>query len=246
MYSIIIIDDEKELLEGLSQYFPWEKIGFQVAGAFNDGRSALAYCTSHPVDVVLTDIRMPFMSGLDLIRELRTYKHVPLFCIMSAYNDFDYAKQAISFGVQDYLLKPSTFEEIEQTFTKIKNLLDGTTVETVHATHTKECNPLIREALTIIEKRTSSCSLQTIAEELGINTSYLSRLFKEESGQNFQDYLVTVKMQQATQMLMGKVEYRNKEIAIALGYQDTQNFCRTFRKYFGTSPQQYRQEKSKR
>jgi YesN/AraC family two-component response regulator len=246
MYSLVIIDDEIELLEGLSHYFPWEKLGFVVAKSFCDGRSALAYCKEHPVDVVLTDIRMPFMSGLDLIGELRKATQVPLFCIMSAYNDFDYARQAINFGVQDYLLKPSTFEEIEQTFLKIRNVLDGNTLEAVPDPQKKEGNHLINQAVAIIGKRTSTCSLQNIAEDLGINISYLSRLFKEEIGQNFQEYLVAVKMKQACLMLTGKVEYRNKEIAVALGYQDTQNFCRTFRKHFGTSPQQYRQEHSLR
>ncbi|WP_320129762.1 response regulator [uncultured Sphaerochaeta sp.] len=242
MYTLVIIDDEIDQLEGLSQYFPWEKIGFSVVGAFGDGRAALAYCKNHPIDVVLTDIRMPFISGLDLIKELSEEETVPLFCIMSAYNDFTYAKKAIYFGVQDYLLKPASFEEIETAFVKIRKILDGNTIEVTASGEQNKDNPLINQALAIIAKRTNTCSLQNIAEELGINLCYLSRLFKEKTGQNFQEYLVSMKMQQAQQMLSGKIEYKNKEIAQSLGYQDTQNFCRTFRKAFGSSPQQYRKE----
>ena len=240
MYSLVIIDDETELLEGLSKYFPWEKIGFSVEGAFSDGRRALAYCKSHSVDVVLTDIRMPFISGLDLIQELHTASKVPLFCVMSAYDSFDYAKQAIAYGVQDYLVKPSSFEDIEKAFLKIRTILDCNTNTPSNDSHTEDYAAPIIKALSIIRKRTRSCSLQSIAEELGINSSYLSRLFKEETGQNFQEYLVKTKMEQAELMLMGKIGYKNKEIAKALGYQDTQNFCRTFKNYFGASPQQYR------
>ncbi|MDT3357835.1 MAG: helix-turn-helix transcriptional regulator, partial [Spirochaetota bacterium] len=98
------------------------------------------------------------------------------------------------------------------------------------------------QTFAIVEKRLSSCTLQNIASELGVTTSYLSRLFKEETGQNFQDYLLSVKMETARRMLESKIGYKNKEIARALGYQDTQNFCRTFRKFFGKSPQKFKTE----
>lgn len=244
MYSLVIIDDETELLEGLSKYFPWEKIGFTVEQSFSDCRSALTYCKSHSVDVVLTDIRMPFISGLDLIQELQRYPRAPLFCVMSAYDSFEYAKRAIAFGVQDYLVKPSSFEDIEKTFLKIRAILDSNIIMGTNDSNTEHYATLITKALSIIRKRARSCSLQSIAGELDINSSYLSRLFKEETGQNFQEYLVQIKMGQADLMLMGEMGYKNKEIAQALGYQDTQNFCRTFKQYFGTSPQQYRKEKT--
>lgn len=247
MYSLVIVDDEKELLEGLSQYFPWGKLGFTVSGAFSNARSALQWCQDNPTDVLLTDIRMPFMSGLELIEQLKGFSAPPLFCIMSAHNDFEYAKQAIRFGVMEYLVKPASFEEIEQTFLNIRSELDGKTVYPAQSsTANQETNPLITQALSIIEKRTSTCSLQSIAGELGINPSYLSRLFKEVQGLNFQDYLLQCKMQQAKTMLGGTLGYKNKDIAKSLGYQDTQNFCRTFRKYYGTSPQQMRAELIKR
>ncbi|AEC02418.1 response regulator transcription factor [Parasphaerochaeta coccoides] len=242
MYSLIIIDDEKELLEGLAHYFPWESIGFITVGAFSDAKSALAYCRDNPVDVVLTDIRMPFLSGLDLIKELRTHNPTPIFCVMSAYSDFEYAKQAIAFGVKEYLVKPLSFDDLRASFQKIHAHLDGTPVLLPSEYSHDETLPLISQTLAIIEKRLGTCSLQNIAGELNISASYLSRLFKKEVGQNFQEYLLKRKMDMAGKMLSGKVEYRNKEIARTLGYQDTQNFCRTFRRYFKTSPQQYRQE----
>lgn len=241
MHDLIIIDDETELLEGLSEYFPWESLGFRVAGAFGDCRTALQYCRSRRVDVVLTDIRLPFFSGFDLIRKLKNMEHVPLFCVMSAYSDFEYAKQAIQFGVQDYLVKPSSFEDIEKVFINIRRTLDANTGANIPRQAFCD-NPLVNKAMEIIEKKTSSCTLNSIAEELDIHSSYLSRLFKEKIGENFQDYLVRKKMTLAAEMLVGKVGYRNNEIAAALGYQDAQNFCRIFRKHYGVSPQQYRQE----
>ncbi|MDT4762791.1 response regulator [Sphaerochaeta sp. PS] len=243
MYTLLIIDDETELLEGLSQYFPWEKIGFTVAKAFSDGRAALAFCKSCRVDVVLTDIRMPFISGLDIIQELQKTEKPPLFCIMSAYDSFEYAKKAIEFGVQDYLVKPSSFDDIEKTFLKIRKTLDSSALPATNDSEDDHYAPLINKTLSIMRKRTRTSSLQSIAGELGINSSYLSRLFKEETGQNFQEYLMKLKMEIALQMLTGKLGYTNKDIAKALGYQDTQNFCRTFKGHFGSSPQQYKKER---
>lgn len=242
MYTLVIVDDEKELLEGLSQYFPWESIGFSVLRAFSDGRAALSFCRNEPVDVLLTDIRMPFISGLDLIKELKQEQAPPLFCIMSAYNDFEYAKQAIGYGVQEYLVKPASFEEIKQTFLKIRAILDGQTIVLPNNVSIETSNPLIAQTIMLVEKRLSGCTLQNIATELGVTTSYLSRLFKEVTGQNFQDYLLDQKMEVAKRMLSGKVPYTNKDIARALGYQDTQNFCRTFRKYWNKSPQKFKLE----
>ncbi|MGE4455171.1 MAG: response regulator [Sphaerochaeta sp.] len=242
MYTLVIVDDETELLEGLTHYFPWESIGFSVSGSFTDARSALAFCKDHHPDVLLSDIRMPFMSGLQLIKELKQFPSPPQFCIMSAYDDFGYAKEAIGYGVLEYLVKPSSFEEIKQTFEKIRHVLDGSTPAMAPSSSFVPSNPLVTKTLAIIEKKLSSCTLQNIASELGVTTSYLSRLFKEETTQNFQEYLLTHKMEVAKQMLTSKVGYKNKEIAEALGYQDTQNFCRTFRKYWGTSPQQLKKE----
>ncbi len=242
MYTLVIVDDETELLEGLTHYFPWESIGFSVIGSFTDARSALAFCKDHHPDVLLSDIRMPFMSGLQLIKELKQLSSAPQFCIMSAYDDFSYAKEAIGYGVLEYLVKPSSFEEIKHTFEKIRHVLDGSAPAPVTTSSFTPSNPLVTKTLAIIEKKLSSCTLQNIASELGVTTSYLSRLFKEETTQNFQEYLLSHKMEVAKQMLTSKVGYRNKEIAEALGYQDTQNFCRTFRKYWGTSPQQLKKE----
>lgn len=242
MYSLVIVDDERELLEGLSQFFPWESIGFSVVGTFGDGRAAISFCRKRDVDVVLTDIRMPFMGGLELIKEMSLFPRPPLFCVMSAYSEFDYARQAIQLGVQDYLVKPAGFAEIKATFEKIRAVLDGTAIPAPSASVSEAENPLIAQTYAIVEKRLSTCTLQNIAGELEVSASYLSRLFKDETGKKFHEYLLTQKMEAAKRMLSRKVEYKNREIARALGYQDTQNFCRCFRNYWGKSPQKFRLE----
>ena len=125
MYSLIIIDDEEETLEALTDCFPWESIGFQVIGSFRFASVALDFCQKTMPDVVLTDIRLPLKSGFDILDALSRKENKPLFCVMSAYDEFRYAKQAIQYGVQDYLVKPVSLDELTKTFTRIKEILDA-------------------------------------------------------------------------------------------------------------------------
>ncbi len=240
MYQLIIVDDEEELREGLATCFPWQKHGFMVAGTFGDCRSAVAFCQDHPVDVVLSDIRMPFQTGFDLIQILKEHDRHPLFCIMSAYSEFSYAQQALRLNVEDYLVKPASFDDIASTMERIRAKLDGKPEANVKHAPDEVDNPLVSKAISLINRKTGTCSLQSVAGELSISQSYLSRLFKETMGTTFQSYLLKTRMRQAADMLCGNQKYTNKEIATALGYQDTQNFCRTFRRYWNTTPQQFK------
>ncbi|MFA6682158.1 MAG: helix-turn-helix domain-containing protein [Sphaerochaeta sp.] len=240
MYNLILVDDEETILEGLETMVPWETLGFRLSRTFTGAQKAIDYCLTHQVDVVLTDIRMPFVSGLQLIEQLKESCPTapPLFCIMSAYSEFSYAQQAITLGAKSYLLKPASLAEISEVFTNICNQLDGNIICPV-SNYNEQFNPLVQKSLAIIHKRTNGCSLKLISEELGVNISYLSRLFKEETGKNFLEYIHTVKMETASRMLLSPQAYKNSDIARALGYQDAQNFIRTFKHSFGMTPQKY-------
>lgn len=112
MYKVLIVDDEKNIRERLVTLFPWHEAGFQVVGSACDGREALERIEQHNPHVVLTDIRMPEMNGLELAQTVQeTYPNMKVL-ILSAYDDFKYAQDAIRFGVKGYLLKPVMKEEI--------------------------------------------------------------------------------------------------------------------------------------
>lgn len=243
MYTLAIVDDEVELREGLAYHFPWEKHGFSVSGVFAGARELLAFLETTSVDVLITDIRMPRMSGLDLILKIKEELNRDIiFCLLSAYRDFEYAQEGIHLGVRYYLLKPTDFDEIAEAFEKIRAELDA-----CHPLN-KELkdidNVLVRKAMTIMDHQMDSCTLLSIASQLGLNPSYLSRLFREESGEKFQDYLQRIKMERAATLLGRSHQYRTKEIAAMLGYQDTQNFCRRFKLFYGMSPGSYRRKEA--
>jgi YesN/AraC family two-component response regulator len=239
VYSLIIVDDEPVLRDGLARHFPWEKYGFRVRAVFASSQQALSFFERDTADALLTDIRMPFMSGLDLVRRIREdFRNRTVMCLISAYKDFAYAQEGMALGIKYYLVKPTSFEEIGEVFQKIRQELDGQPAAADAAPETD--NETIRQACAIVRARTGACTLNGLAAELGLDSSYLSRLFKKETGENFRDYLRRVKMEQAAQMLLSPINYRNKDISEALGYLDAQNFFRAFREYYGMNPSEYR------
>ncbi|CAI6084425.1 Regulator of RpoS [Paenibacillus sp. JJ-100] len=112
MYKVLLVDDEPSIREGLTTIIDWEKYSFQVVATAGSGREAIACYNELKPDLTIIDIRMPGMTGLEVIEEIRQHEPDAHFLILSGYADFDYAKKAISFGVDGYLLKPVDEEEI--------------------------------------------------------------------------------------------------------------------------------------
>lgn len=112
MIKAIVVDDEILTREGISANIPWEKLGYELVAVCADGREARDYVQGHEVDVVLTDICMPYMDGLQLSEFLyHEYPQIKII-IFSGYDEFEYAKQALKYQVSEYLLKPVTASEL--------------------------------------------------------------------------------------------------------------------------------------
>ncbi|NLP45901.1 MAG: response regulator [Epulopiscium sp.] len=120
MLNIMIIDDEKDILEGMKYIINWEQHGYRVKYTFESSRKALAIALQEKPDLIITDIRMPGIDGLQLIAELKKHLKEIKFVILSGYDDFQYAKLAIEYGVNDYLLKPIDEEELINTLQRLK------------------------------------------------------------------------------------------------------------------------------
>ncbi|HBM81667.1 MAG: response regulator [Clostridiales bacterium] len=124
MYRLIIVDDEETICEGLCKIVNWKSFGYEVVQVFNDGKSALEYIKRVPVDVILTDIKMTFVSGLELAKYINSNKLDIKVVIMSGYREFELAREALIYNVKYYLLKPTNLEEIRDVFLKLKTELD--------------------------------------------------------------------------------------------------------------------------
>ena len=133
MYSVVIIDDNKIAVEAISKSTDWEKCGCRVAGTAYDGIAGLELIHDAAPDIVIIDIQMPGFNGLDVIKKIKGARKDVQFIIISGYSQFEYAQQAIRYGVCDYLLKPIMTEEMEQALIHVADTLRKKEAESMPA-----------------------------------------------------------------------------------------------------------------
>ena len=124
LYKIMLVDDEEEVRTSIIKQVDWEKLGFRVVSDAENGEDALEKIDIYEPDVIMTDIRMPYMDGLSLIEKVHSKYPTVKLLIFSGFDDFEYAKEAIRLGVSEYILKPINSEELSGIFNKIKKNLD--------------------------------------------------------------------------------------------------------------------------
>lgn len=248
MYKLLVVDDEPTSRDTLCHCFPWQSLGFQIAAQADDGSDALDYLQTHTVDVVLCDIKMPAMSGIELARSIQDRNAKPAIIFLSAYQNFEFAQQALAYGVRYYLVKPAGYEIIAETFQKLRQELDAK-AELDKAlrreTRLKSLDPhdfqenLIRIVKDYLDQNYCYATLEEAAALVHINASYLSQLFKQKTGVNFSDYLIAVKMGKAAQLL-NNLHLKIYDISEMVGYQNAKNFTRMFKLFYGVNPREYR------
>lgn len=124
MYRVMFVDDEYMILEGLKWIIPWQELGFEIVKTARSAQEALAFLETESIDVLLTDITMPEMSGIELIEQAKKKRHQFISLILSGYQEFDYVKKGMALQVQDYLLKPVNKQELLANIQRIKIELD--------------------------------------------------------------------------------------------------------------------------
>ena len=124
MIKVLIADDELKICELIFRLIDWEAMGMSVIAVAHNGRETIEIIKNEMPDIVITDIRMPGYNGVDVIRIGKEYNSDIQFIIISGYSQFDYAQDAIHYGVSDYLLKPVKEEELTKALLKIKNRIE--------------------------------------------------------------------------------------------------------------------------
>ena len=119
MYKVMLVDDEKLITQGLLNIIEWDKLELKVTQIANNGEEAFEKFQKDPVDIIITDINMPKLTGLDLLKKITNINNKTKFIILSGYDEFSYAKTAIEYGVESYILKPIDEEELENVLKKI-------------------------------------------------------------------------------------------------------------------------------
>lgn len=261
MYSIVVIDDERWIRKLIVKLLPKDSFPIEVVGEAEDGEAGAALVRRLKPHIVITDIRMPVLSGLELIERLKEIDSRSEIIIVSGYDNFEYARKAIQFGVRDYLLKPVEEAELRKAIGRaIKNIDTGRRSSGEKASMERIIKKLttepakpgegdfgsvrsdkIRAALAYIHGHfTEQICLDSICDHVLINPSYFSELFKKEVGRGFNQYLVGLRLERAKELLAGNPDLSIAEIARMLGFLDPNYFSRLFRKQVGRTAQEYR------
>ena len=261
MYSMIVADDELWIRERIITSIDWKKIGITAIGEAADGEEALALCRELKPDIILTDIRMPGINGLDFIKTLYEEKIVTKVVIISGYSDFSYAQKAIKLGVVDYILKPVENAELVTIVKKCMRQIEAETfrnslleqadsrkkmteklTDYVNTPGGSRKRNTIEKAIDFINKNYSRpITLIDVSEDVMLNPSYFSKLFKESMGTSFNRYLTQFRLNKAKE-LMSDPTFRIKEIADLVGYDDVRYFIKVFKSYTGLSPNIYKEQ----
>ena len=123
-YTVLMVDDEENVIRAMQKKIDWESIGFRIMGYAHNGIEALDLAEQEAPDVVLTDIKMPYMDGLELAHNLKIMYPTVRILIFSGFDEFEYAKEAIRLEVEEYILKPVDADELRRIFMRIKESLD--------------------------------------------------------------------------------------------------------------------------
>ena len=238
MYKVLIVDDEQLIRSGMIARFQYLNFKFERIREAASGVEALALPEKEPADIVITDIRMPDMDGLEMLREGRAV--CPFHAIIiSGYGEFDYAQQAIRLGVAEYLLKPVDVNELKNCLRRIAaGAPDGQSGETPEPD--EKPAPLqnkYAEAMMqyIRQHYAEHISLTDLSQQLNISCTHLNAKFKAETGYTFHDFLNYYRIRRAVE-LQKRGERKLYEIAELVGFSDYKYFNKVYKKYTGYSP----------
>lgn len=240
MNSILLVDDEKWVRIALKWTIEKTGLPFQVVQECSNGLEALDWLRHHKADLVLTDIRMPVMDGMTLVREIRENHEKQDIVIISVHDEFQFVQKALREGVCDYLLKPVEVEDMKDCLTK---WLDRRSAEPETPQQAKPDTAIlspVQKVLRYIETTPpGDITLAEAAKCVHMNACYLSQLFKQEMNVNFVDYVTDTRMKEAKRLLT-TTSLRISEIADRLGYADVAYFSNIFKKTTCMTPSEYR------
>lgn len=243
--SLIIADDEDIVRNSLEKYIVLHTGRFGKIYTAANGREALELVLRHKPDIMLLDVQMPGLNGLDVLNEASKAGCMPVTVIFSGYDEFAYAQEALRYGAKDYILKPSRSSDIFRRLMEIADEVENTKNGNSNAVVAADKTNIIGRAKEYIDSHYYENITQTqVADNIGITPGYLSTLFTKSMGLRFADYLNRVRIDHACAYLRQNY-LKTYEIAFKVGFRDEKYFSKVFKKLTGVSPKEYRNGKTK-
>ncbi|HQE25592.1 MAG: helix-turn-helix domain-containing protein [Atribacterota bacterium] len=260
--QIILVDDEDFFLNYLEFLIQGVSEAYQVVAKASSGLEALAILEIVYPDLIITDIKMPEMDGITMLKCAKERGWRGKSVVVSGYDDFTLVQEALRSDVQDYLLKPVTEEDISKLFSRIEKIIisESSTQQRLEETIRKQimeefipfpdhgdCSlpDYVAGTLEIIQERyQEKITLCEIAEEVNVTPAYLSYSFRKYTGQTIVEYINKLRIEVSKCLLINS-DLQIKEVAERVGYEDAKYFSRVFHRIVGCSPTTYRRNTKK-
>lgn len=256
MIKIVIVEDEYMIRKGLVNTIDWISMDSIIIGEAANGEEGLMVILENKPDLVITDIKMPMMSGVDMLQKASEYYDFEKI-ILTSYAEFEYAKKAIDLKVFDYLLKPIDEDNLKDIIQKVKEKIeernifkqfknavkDYKNIELVNMEYYLKADnsnsKYTKAAINYIKENYSKkANIEEISEKLAVSVSYLSRKFKDDTKYTFHDFLNRFRVQKSIDLLI-KGEYKVYEVSYMVGFTDYKHYATVFKKYINSSPLEF-------
>lgn len=248
MLKVLVVEDEEMIRKGIVLAVDWAALDCVVVGEASNGAQALEAVERYAPSLIITDLKMPVMDGLEMLRQLRERGNNAFVIILTAYDSFSYAQTALRLGAVDFLLKPFHDGELEQAVTRLKQRMDragqggekGPAPLPLPELKKGDKSKYVLEAMAYIGEHyhEPNIGVAAIAQHLGISEGHLSHTFKKETDYTLLNYLTRYRIHRAMELLRD-CRLKVYEVAEQVGYRDIAYFSATFKKLVGMSPSEY-------
>lgn len=236
--KLLIADDEESIRNGIRNYVRLHTDRIESIYLAQNGQQALDAIIQYQPQIMLLDIQMPVMNGIEVMKEASKAGILPRTIILSGYDDFKYAQQAIRYGVEEYVLKPCRSTEIMRLINKIIDEISGE--EQQEEISEISSNAIVSQAVEYMhEYYNEPITLVDVAEKVGISSGYLSTLFTQNLGTGFIETLNEIRVERAC-VYLRQNQMKTYEVAFKVGFRDEKYFSRIFKKVTGKTPSEYK------
>lgn len=247
MWKVLLVEDEVFVRESIKEIIEWEKWGFTVIGEVGSGTEALEIIKNEHPHLVITDIVMPEMDGIELLKRAREAGYQAKFVMLTCMNDLSYAIQAMEYGASSYILKLSmNVADLRNTLDKISSELQKQFQEPQPSMHLQSneltSHPEINKIITYIHQHyDQDITVKMMARYVIMSENYVSALFRQKTGKNLIRYLHEIRINKAKQYLE-TTDYPVNEIGHLVGFANDNYFIRIFKRFTKQTPSQYREQ----
>lgn len=247
--NVMIVDDEMIVRTDIRNLMDWEQHRYRIAAEAENGLEACRIIGRTPIDIIIADIQMPELNGLDMASRILEKKPDMKFIFLTAYSDFEFVRTSMRLGINSYILKHEIDEEVLcRELDRLREQLERSSaawreeeavINAVDETESPRISENFEAVREYVEQNfQEDISLESMASRFHVSESYLSHLFTQQIGMSFKSYLKQIRMEYAGRCLLDG-DIRIADLAGKTGYSSSQYFFQVFKQYFKMTPTEY-------